>query len=72
MKLIDAHCHNMSWDEKSLMRLVGRPYYDKEPGTGTLALVAWTASQYKSGDKVSLGCNLNWVAVLNDADLQKL
>jgi len=65
VRVVDARRFNISWDEESLMKLSGRPTYDEEPEMGALVLVAWTASRYEGVDKVSLGCNLNWVAVLN-------
>jgi hypothetical protein len=48
------------------MKLSGRPTYDKEPEVGSLVLVAWTASRYERGEKVNLGCNINWVVMLNE------
>jgi hypothetical protein len=70
VRVIDARRFNISWDEESLMKLSGRPSYDQEPGMGSLVLVAWTASRYEGGDKVNLGCSVNWVAVLNDVNNQ--
>ena len=70
VRVLDGRNFNFAWDEDSLMKLSGRPYYNKEPDDGALVLVAWTASRYGTGEKVNLGCNLNWIAILNDA--QKL
>ena len=68
VRVIDARRFALTWEEESLMRLTERPSYDQEPGAGSLVLVAWTASRYEGGGegRVNLGCNLNWVAVLND------
>ena len=68
VRVIDARRFNLTWEEEALMGLTGRPSYDQEPGVGSLVLVAWTASRYEGGaeGRVNLGCNLNWVAVLND------
>jgi hypothetical protein len=70
VRVIDARRFNITWTEESLMKLTGRPSYDQEPEVGSLVLVAWTASRYEGGGegKVNLGCNINWVAVLNDRE----
>lgn len=68
VRVIDARRFILTWEEEYLMRLTERPSYDQEPGAGSLVLVAWTASRYEGGGegRVNLGCNVNWVAVLND------